>query len=85
MILSRFWIGHTYITHSHLLKKEDSPPRIAQCVKYTCTVKYILINCDRFKQICRKLYQTNNLKDFLKNKPEKILSFLKETNLFFKI
>ena len=31
-------------------------------------------------------YQTNNLKDLFKNsKPEEILSFLKEINLFIKI
>ena len=49
------------------------------------TVKHILINCDRFRQSRTKDYQTSNLKDLFKNKPEEILSFLKETNLFIKI
>ena len=48
--------------------------------------QHILINCDRFKHICPKYYQANNLEDLFKNtKPEGILSFLKETNLFIKI
>ena len=49
-------------------------------------VKHILINCDSFCQIHPKHYQTNNLKNLFKNsKPEEILSFLKEINLFIKI
>ena len=44
------------------------------------------MNCNRFRQIRPKHYKTNNLKDLFKNsKPEEILSFQKETNLFIKI
>ena len=83
VILSRLCIGHTHITHSHL-KREDTP--ICSTCKVPLTVKHILINCDRCRQTCPKYYQTCNLKDlFQNNKPEEILSFLKETNLFIKI
>ena len=82
--VSRLRIGHTYITHSHLLKGEDST--VCLTCKVPLTVKHILINCDRFRQIRPKDYQTNNLKDIFKNsKPEEMLSFLKEINLFIKI
>ena len=84
VIIPRLCIGHTHITHSHLLKGEDSP--VCLTCKVSLTVKHILINCDRLRQICPKHYQTNNLKDVFKNsKPEEILSFLKEINLFIKI
>ena len=84
VIISRFRIGHTHITHSHLLKGEDSP--VCPTCKVPLTVKRILINCDRFRQIRPKHNQTNNLKNLFKNsKPEEILSFLKEINLFIKI
>ncbi len=84
VIIPRLHIGHTHITHSHLLKGEDSP--VCLTCKVPLTVKHIFINCDRFRQICPKYYQTNNLKDLFKNsKPEEILSFLKEINLFIKI
>ena len=84
VIISRLCIGHTHITHSHLLKGED-PPVCPTC-KVPLTVKHILINCDRFRHICPKHYQTSNLKDlFKKSKPKEILSFLKEINLFIKI
>ena len=84
VIISRLRIGHTHIAHSHLLKRED--PLICSTCKVPPTVKHILINCDRFRQIHPKHYQTNNLKNLFKNsKPEEILSFLKEINLFIKI
>ena len=63
VIISRLYIGHTQITHSHLLKGEDSP--VYPTCKVPLTVKHILINCDRFRQICPKHYQTNNLKTAL--------------------
>ena len=59
MILSRLCIGHMHIFRSHLLKKED--PLIYSTCKVPLTVKHILINCDRFRQIHPKYYQTNNL------------------------
>ena len=83
VIIFRLRIGHTHITHSHLLKGEDSP--VCSTCKVPPTVKHILINCDSFCQICPKHYQTNNLKNFKNSKPEEILSFLKEINLFIKI
>ena len=83
VIISKLCIGHTHITHSHLLNREDSP--VCLTSKVPLTVKHILINCDRFRQICPKHYQMNNLNDLFKNsKPEEILSFLKEINLFIK-
>ena len=81
VIISRLHIDHT---HSHLLKGEDSP--VCPTCKVPLTVKHILINCDRFRRIHPKHYQINNLKNLFKNsKPEEILSFLKEINLFIKI
>ena len=56
VIISRLHIGHTHITHSHLLKGEDSP--VCSTCKVPLTVKHILINCDRFRQIHPKHYQT---------------------------
>ena len=95
-INSHRWVGADYrrnrkevilswlhISHSHLLKREDIP--ICSTCKVPLTVKYILIHCDRFRQIYPKYYLTSNLKDLFKNtKPKEILTFLKETNLFIK-
>ena len=84
VIISRLRIGHTYITHLHCLKEED--PAVCSTCKVPLTVYENVFDCERFRQICSKHYQTNNLKDLFKNsKPEEILSFLKETNLFIKI
>ena len=64
VIISRLHIGHTHMTHSHLLKGEDSP--VCPTCKVPLTVKHILINCNRFRQIRPKHYQTNNLKNLFK-------------------
>ena len=49
VIISRLRIGPTHITHSHLLKGEDSPE--CPTCKVPLTVKHILINClNKFAQ-----------------------------------
>ena len=74
-ILSKIHIGHTNITHSHLLKREDSP--ICSMCKVPLTVKHTPLNSDSFRPTCPKRYLTSNLKDFFKNtKLVDILSFL---------
>ena len=42
-VLNRLHIGHSYFTHSFLLKKEE-PPVCVAC-NTTITVKHILIEC----------------------------------------
>ena len=46
--------------------KKRRPPPICSTCKVPLTVKHILINCDRFRQIRPKHYQTNDLKDLFK-------------------
>ena len=66
--ISRFHIGHTHITHSHLLKGGRHPPVCSTC-KVPLTVKHILINCDRFRQILQRLPSRGNLKLSKRNQP----------------
>ena len=75
LVLSRLCIGHTNVTHSHLLKREDTS--ICSMGKAPFTVKYILLNCDSFRQTHLKYYLTSSLKDFFLNStPGEILGFL---------
>ena len=81
VILFKLRFNLIHMIHSYLLK---SPLPICSMCK-VLTIKHILINCDRFRQIRPKCYQTSNLKDLFKNtKLVEILSFLKE-NFFIKI
>ena len=95
IVLSRLRIGHTRLTHSYLLKhtrlthsyllkREDKP----QCIGFDTqlNVKHFLLECIDFIDVRRSCFQSNSLKDLFKNVcVERILSFLKRTNLFNKI
>ena len=47
-VLSRIRIGHTYFTHSYLLKREDQP----ECIPCQCplSVRHIMVDCVDFAQ-----------------------------------
>ena len=84
IILARLRIGHTRLTHSYLLKREDQPYCIGCDTPFT--VKHFLLDCADFDKERRSLFQDNNLKGLFKDvSVENILSFLKNVNLFNKI
>ena len=84
IILARLRIGHTRLTHSYLLKREDQPYCIGCDTPFT--VRHFLLDCADFDRERRSLHQVNNLKDLFKDvSVENILLFLKSVNLFNKI
>ena len=84
IVLARLRIGHTRVTHSCLLKREERPYCIGCDTPFT--VRHFLLDCADFGRERRSLFQVNNLKDLFKDvSVENILSFLKNVNLFSKI
>ena len=84
IVLARLRIGHTRVTHSCLLKREERPYCIGCDTPFT--VRHFLLDCADFVRERRSLFQVNNLKDLFKDvSVENILSFLKNVNLFNKI
>ena len=82
VILARLLIGHTRLTHSWLLKREEQPYCIGCDTPFTDT----LLDFASFNRERRSLFQVNNLKDLFKDVfVENILSFLKNVNLLNKI
>ena len=84
IVLSRLRIGHTYLTHIHLLKRENQP----ECVGCQCplTVKHILIECADFLQTREKYYDVQNMKELFEEVcVENIFEYLREIGLFPKI
>ena len=89
VVLFGLKLGHSYLTHSYLLKGEQPP----ECVTCSCrlTISHILVDCivyDFFRLI---LFENNlTLTDIFNNvSPNKIISFIKRavvqhfvTNLF---
>jgi kelch-like protein 2/3 len=83
VVLHRARIGHTHLTHVHLLKNEDQP----ECIPCgePLTVEHILLHCLDFAAARQKYYCINSLNDLFNTvEPTRITGFLKEIQLFTK-
>ena len=82
VVLSRLRLGHSYLTHSYLLKGE-SPP---DCVTCDCrlTTSHILVDCIEYDFFRLILFENNfTLTDIFNNvSPNKIISFIKRAGLY---
>ena len=84
VVLTRLRIGHTRLTNSYLLKREDQPFCISCNEPFT--VKHFLIDCIEFSHVRRQFFQTNDLRYLFENvSNDSILMFLKHINLFNKV
>ena len=84
VVLARLRIGHSYLTHSFLLKDEPLP----ECIPCDCplTVKHILIDCIDFALVRQKYFHVNSMKELFEEvDPSNILNFIKEIGLLYKI
>ena len=83
-VMARLHIGHSFITHSFLLKGEE-PPVCIGCDK-RLTVEHILLTCSDFIDIRESHFTAKSLRMLFQDiLPEKIFNFLKEINIFGKI
>ena len=83
VVLTRCRIGHTRITHSHLLKREQ--PFCIPCNE-TFTVKHFLLDCHDLTNIRTRFFNVQNLHELFTNIPSAlIINYLRETGLFQKI
>ena len=84
VILSRLRIGHTYLTHSYILKR-DVPPECVFCQE-PYTIKHILLHCSDLILIRRQYYDATSLRELFETvHMDKIIDFLKAINVYFKI
>ena len=84
IIIARLRIGHSYITHSYLLKGEEEP----QCIPCNAllTIKHILVDCVDLAPIRQRFFDVDSLTTLFDTvKFESIFDFLKETHLYKKI
>lgn len=83
-IIHRLRIGHTYLTHGFLLRKEE-PPECTGC-KQPLTVEHILLNCLDFNIVRPKYFTCTTLADLFSNVPSRaIVDFIKEIGLYHKV
>ena len=82
--ITRCRIGHTRLTHSYLLTNEQ-PPFCISCNE-PFTIKHFLITCTEFNYIRNRYFTAKTVKElFTDTSSDKIINFLKETNLFNKL
>ena len=60
-VLARLRIGHSFITHSYLLKGEEQPTCVPCDTPFT--IKHILLHCVDFQNSRDKYYKVNTLKE----------------------
>ena len=79
MVLSRLKLGHSYLTHSYLLKGEPPP----ECVT-RLTISHILVDCIEYDFFRLILFDNNfTLTDIFNNVSQnKIISFIKRAGLY---
>ena len=84
VVLARLCIGHTRITHSYLLKREE-PPYCFGC-DTLFTVRHFLLECGDFSHIRNKYFHVDTIKHLFNDVPiDNVFLFLKEINLFNKL
>jgi ribonuclease HI len=83
-VLCRLHIGHTYLTHSYILKGEE-PPFCYGCHE-PFTVKHFLLSCVELADIRNKFYTAENMKVLFRDvPPDSLFGFLRESNIWSKI
>ena len=84
VVLSRLRIGHAYFSHSYILRQED-PPECTACQEIY-SVRHVLIDCIDLGLIRPRFYTVPDMKTLFDTvSVDRILSFVKEVDLFIKI
>ena len=84
VLLAHIRIGHTRITHSYLLSREEQPQCIGRDKPFT--VRHMLLECVDFSNVRNKYYHVNTIKQLFNDVPiDNIFLSLKEINLFNKL
>ena len=83
-VLNGLHIGHSYLTHSFILRKEEAPVCVA--CNTALTIKHILIDCADLLEVRKKYFEQKSLYSLFRNvSPEIIFDFLREIGLFYQI
>ena len=83
-VLNRLHIGHFYLTHSFILRREEAAVGVA--CGAVITVIHILSECADLLDIRKKYFEERSLYSLFRNViPEKKFDFLREIGVFNKI
>ena len=75
IVLNRLHIGHSYLTHLFILKKEEALVCVA--CNTSLTIKHILIECADLLEVRKKYFEQKSLYSLFRDvSPEIIFDFL---------
>lgn len=81
VIIHRIRIGHTRLTHSHLMEGRSNPSLCNFCSQ-ELTVKHFMIQCRRFSRIRRRFFSVSNMQELFSTVSLRtILSYIKEIGI----
>ena len=84
IVVYRIRIGHTRLTHSYLMSKED-PPECVHC-NVQLSITHILLECPSLTTIREKYITGETMQEiFEKNRDRNIIDYLKEIDIYQKI
>ena len=81
VIINRLRIGHTRLTHSHLLSGDDQPT-CSSC-GHPLTVHHILLDCVDLQDVRRKHFSVTCLRDLFQTVDNRtVIDFIKEIRFY---
>ncbi|KAJ3619210.1 hypothetical protein MTP99_004912 [Tenebrio molitor] len=80
VILRRLRIGHTALTHKHLLERSNTPTS-RRCNTPT-TVKHILLDCPNLQHHREKNQLANNMTTILNTEPEHVIQYIRDCEIY---
>ena len=87
--MTRLRIGHTHVTHSHLMKMPHEPEPTCDLCGARQSVNHIMIDCPRTRRIRERYFGNRTLKEIIGEEPRtsiaNVIKFLNEINLLNKI
>ena len=82
-VLNRLHIGHCYLTHFFVLRKEEAPVCVA--CNAVIRVKHVFIECADLLEIRKKYFEEISLYSLFRNViPDIIFDFMREIGIFTK-
>ena len=83
-VLNGSHIGHSYLTHSFILRKEEAPVCVA--CNAVITIKHILTECADLLENRKKYFEERSLNSLFRNVILEIsFDFLRDIGVFYKI
>ncbi|KAH0820358.1 hypothetical protein GEV33_002433 [Tenebrio molitor] len=80
VIIKRLRIGHTGLTHKHLLERSNTPT-CSRCNTPT-TVKHILLDCPNLHHHREKNQIANNMTTILNTEPEHVIQYMRDCEIY---